>query len=175
MIHIENLTKYYKDFCAVDQINFDIKKGVVLDPFCGVGTTNLACKEKGLDSIGFELSPLALFAAKVKTSDYDIEKLRETLRTIKKIKFQKPDRSWVPSNVRRYFNTHTLDDILLFRNFVESIEDKSTKNLFRLGLISSTTRCSYMYKDGSVVKFRKHPIPRSRQPTPPCPAPRERV
>lgn len=30
MIHIENLTKYYKDFCAVDQISFDIKKGEIL-------------------------------------------------------------------------------------------------------------------------------------------------
>ena len=46
-------------------------KGTVLDPFCGVGTTNLACREKGIDSVGFELSPLALFAAKAKTSDYD--------------------------------------------------------------------------------------------------------
>ena len=30
MIHVENLTKYYSDFCAVDQINFDIKKGEIL-------------------------------------------------------------------------------------------------------------------------------------------------
>lgn len=30
MIHIENLTKYYKDFCAVDQISVDIHKGEVL-------------------------------------------------------------------------------------------------------------------------------------------------
>jgi len=30
MIHIENLTKYYNDFCAVDQISFDIKKGEIL-------------------------------------------------------------------------------------------------------------------------------------------------
>ncbi|MEE8431109.1 MAG: ATP-binding cassette domain-containing protein [Candidatus Desulfatibia sp.] len=30
MIHIENLTKQYKDICAVDQINFDIHKGEVL-------------------------------------------------------------------------------------------------------------------------------------------------
>ena len=30
MIHIEKLTKYYKDFCAVDQISFDIKKGEIL-------------------------------------------------------------------------------------------------------------------------------------------------
>ena len=30
MIHVENLTKYYNDFCAVDQINLDIQKGEIL-------------------------------------------------------------------------------------------------------------------------------------------------
>jgi ABC-2 type transport system ATP-binding protein len=30
MIHVENLTKYYKDLCAVDQISFDIQKGEIL-------------------------------------------------------------------------------------------------------------------------------------------------
>ncbi|NIO21838.1 MAG: hypothetical protein GTN76_14190 [Candidatus Aenigmarchaeota archaeon] len=142
---------------------FSAKKGLVLDPFCGVGTTNLACKERGLNSIGFELSPLALFAAKVKIMDYDITKLKDTLKTIKKIKFRKFDRSWIPSNVRRYFNTHTLDDILLFKGLVEDLEDNLTKDFFRLGLISSATRCSYMYKDGSVVKRRVHPIPPFRK------------
>ena len=29
MIQVENLTKYYDDVCAVDQINFDIQKGEV--------------------------------------------------------------------------------------------------------------------------------------------------
>ncbi len=159
---------YYKEgfsrdlvFKLIDMLK--IKGGTVLDPFCGVGTTNLACKEKGMDSIGFELSPLALFAAKVKTRDYDIPTVKDTLKTIKKIKFRKLDRSWIPGNIRRYFNTHTLDDILLFRNFVEGIEDNQVKDFFRLGLVSSATRCSYMYKDGSVVKIRKHPIPPFRK------------
>lgn len=30
MIHVENLTKYYNDFCAVDQINLDIQGGEIL-------------------------------------------------------------------------------------------------------------------------------------------------
>jgi ABC-2 type transport system ATP-binding protein len=30
MIHVENLTKYYNEFCAVDQISVDIHKGEVL-------------------------------------------------------------------------------------------------------------------------------------------------
>ena len=30
MIHVENLTKYYKDLCAVDQINLNIQKGGIV-------------------------------------------------------------------------------------------------------------------------------------------------
>jgi ABC-2 type transport system ATP-binding protein len=30
MIHAENLTKYYNDFCAVDGINFEIEKGEII-------------------------------------------------------------------------------------------------------------------------------------------------
>ena len=30
MIHVENLTKYYEDFCAVDQISLDIRKGEIV-------------------------------------------------------------------------------------------------------------------------------------------------
>ncbi len=30
MIHVENLTKYYDDFCAVDQINLDVQKGEII-------------------------------------------------------------------------------------------------------------------------------------------------
>ena len=30
MIHVENLTKYFKDLCAVDRINFDVQKGEIL-------------------------------------------------------------------------------------------------------------------------------------------------
>jgi len=30
MIHVENLTKYYSDFCAVDQISLDIEKGGIV-------------------------------------------------------------------------------------------------------------------------------------------------
>ena len=30
MIHVENLSKYYGDFCAVDQISFDIERGEIV-------------------------------------------------------------------------------------------------------------------------------------------------
>jgi hypothetical protein len=41
---------------------------VILDPFCGTGTTLVECKKLGIDSIGIEANPMPCFASRVKTS-----------------------------------------------------------------------------------------------------------
>ena len=40
---------------------------VVLDPFCGTGTTLVECKKLGIESVGIESNPMAFFASSVKT------------------------------------------------------------------------------------------------------------
>jgi SAM-dependent methyltransferase len=40
--------------------------GTVLDPFCGVGTTLIEANERGHDSVGFDINPYAVFAARTK-------------------------------------------------------------------------------------------------------------
>ena len=40
---------------------------VVLDPFCGTGTTIVECLKLGIPSIGIEANPMAYFASRVKT------------------------------------------------------------------------------------------------------------
>lgn len=42
------------------------KEDVVLDPFCGTGTTNVECKKHGIPSIGIEANPIACFASSAK-------------------------------------------------------------------------------------------------------------
>ncbi len=41
---------------------------VVLDPFCGTGTTLVECKKNGIASVGLEANPVVHFVASVKTS-----------------------------------------------------------------------------------------------------------
>jgi hypothetical protein len=41
---------------------------VVLDPFCGTGTTVVECQKRGIMGVGIEGNPMAHFAATVKTS-----------------------------------------------------------------------------------------------------------
>jgi ABC-2 type transport system ATP-binding protein len=66
MIHVENLTKYYKDLCAVDQITFDIPKGEIL----GLLGPNGAGKTTTLRMLTGFLRPSS---GNVRVKDFDIE------------------------------------------------------------------------------------------------------
>ena len=52
---------------------FGIRRGqLILDPFCGTGTTLVEAKKLGIGSVGVEANAMAHFAASVKT-DWDVE------------------------------------------------------------------------------------------------------
>lgn len=63
---------------------FSLRKGdVLLDPFCGCGTTLVEGKLSGLKTVGVEANPFAHFASKVKTSwEVDASELLDDARDI---------------------------------------------------------------------------------------------
>lgn len=66
MIHVENLTKYFRDLCAVDRINFDVPKGEIL----GLLGPNGAGKTTTLRMLTGFLQPTA---GNIRVKDYTIE------------------------------------------------------------------------------------------------------
>lgn len=79
----------YSDQIILDFIEeWDITQDdLLLDPFNGTGTTTLAAKQQGIDSIGMDASPIAVLAGKCKTTwDIDLDEFQrrhhELLQTI---------------------------------------------------------------------------------------------
>ncbi len=66
MIHVENLTKNYKELCAVDRINFDVQKGEIL----GLLGPNGAGKTTTLRMLTGFLRPTA---GSIRVKEYNIE------------------------------------------------------------------------------------------------------
>lgn len=157
---------YFKEGFARDKTFnliklFGLRRGDwVLDPYCGSGTTLLACKEKDINSIGIDLLPIAVLASRVKTGEYNTEELRKEAKTIFEKKFEKIPFSFPFS---RFFNKHVLEDIMLFKRETDRIENEKTRAFFLLALINSAMKASWLWKDGNVLKVKKHPLPPFRK------------
>ncbi|MBU3896830.1 MAG: site-specific DNA-methyltransferase [Nanoarchaeota archaeon] len=151
---------YSKAFVELMIKKFNIQKNhVVLDPFCGIGTTNLTCKQNGIKSIGFDVSPLCTFVSRVKTTDYDLEDLEKKVKQILGLKFEKPE--YLPKDewLRRSFNRYVLEDIMFYKKNIFQIDDGKAMHFLLLGLMDSAMSCSYAYKDGALVRIQKKHVP----------------
>jgi len=160
---------YYKEGFSAELVfrlldMFGIKPGqTVLDPFCGCGTTLLACKQRAVNAVGFDVMPIAVFASSVKTRDYDTNKLEEAIRPLLAHKFERPAAAAAPPIVKKCFSKYALEDLIFFRSLINKIEDEDTRDFLLLGLVNAAMKVSWAWKDGGVIKVKKHPSPPLRK------------
>lgn len=150
---------FSRDFVLLMIKKFKLREGSwVLDPFMGVGTTQLVCKEVGINSIGIEVNPLFYFIANAKILDYDVESLKNWATELFKCKFERPSLANIPPIIKRAFNRYNLEDIIFFREKIgEIVKDDAAKAFFLLALMRAASKVTYAYKDGAVIKFVEKP------------------
>ncbi|HIH16093.1 MAG TPA: hypothetical protein HA252_01675 [Candidatus Diapherotrites archaeon] len=155
---------YYKEGFSRGLVDYCIDRyrmeEPVLDPFCGSGTTLLACKQRGLMSVGIDVSPLALLAARAKTHAYDLEGLRNAVLELKKLKPEfkgnPPKQDWV----RKLFYAKTLENILFYKERIEEMKDELIRDFLLLGLVDTAGRVANAVKaGGSLRREKKPPLP----------------
>lgn len=85
-----------------DYINrFEIGAGsVVLDPFCGTGTTVVECKKLGIEGIGIEANPMPCFASRVKL-DWSVRpnRLLQHAQEIADVALERLEHQGLPENI----------------------------------------------------------------------------
>ena len=136
------------------------KDHFILDPFCGVGTTNLTAIDMGYKTVGFDINPMAILATKAKTHCYTKDEILLISKYIES--FQLPSsRVEIKAGkvIQTSFTEDVLDILLKIRYFVETIENEFVQALFRLALISIIDKCSLKVKDGNGLKFKKNYVP----------------
>jgi len=156
---------YYKEGFSRDLVMYLLKTFKpsrdewVLDPFCGAGTTQLSCLESGVNSVGFDVNPVSVFASRVKTQSYDVEELDRELDRILKAKYTRPRVKTRLPIIKRAFPPRLLEQVAFFRDMVLTCKQKEVREFMMLGLMNVAIKCSYLWKDGAVLKIRKKPVP----------------
>jgi DNA modification methylase len=146
---------FSRDFVTLMFDWLNVKPGKwVLDPFCGSGTTLLSSKEAGINAVGVDASPLAVFVTQVKAADYNVDELKEAAKDFFSKKFRKYDVKGLSLLVRRSFSRYSLEDIIFFREEIREIPDLKIRNFFTLALMNTANEVTYAYKDGAVIKIR---------------------
>ena len=117
MIQVDNLTKYYHDLCAVNQISFEIQKGEIL----GLLGPNGAGKTTTLRMLTGFLQPSA---GSIRVKDYDID--RHPLE-IKKIL------GYLPESAPLYHDMLVFDYLNYVADIRQIDKDQKTDRIRELG------------------------------------------
>ena len=132
-------------------------KGVVLDPFCGVGTTLVEAVLLGHSAVGFEINPYAVLACRLKlqASRINVDRLRDEISRFQDFYSNAIARGYTPNSTSpigfktrsEFYSPKVLRKVLILHDFIATIEDPCLQDLFRLAFASTMVRYSnYSYE-----------------------------
>jgi DNA modification methylase len=148
---------YSSDLVSFLLTSFKLKKNSwVLDPFCGGGTTLLTCKEKGINSKGYDILPFASFLTNVKVRNYNPEILKDIFTEIKRTKktatvSDLPDLSIIP----KAFPMPVIAQLLFLKSAIQSVcdDNDNARDFFMLGLLGILESVSNTSKTGGFLRI----------------------
>jgi hypothetical protein len=129
----------------------------ILDPFAGAGTTLLAAREKGIRACGYDLSPLAVLASHVKTTNYKTSRLEkawfELSRNLAPLKLNGLSRDY-PSLVKGALPGKLLSGFDSISSTITKLScSPSERDFFRLALLSTLPAYSRAVATGGWLKW----------------------
>ncbi|HKS28207.1 MAG TPA: DNA methyltransferase [Pyrinomonadaceae bacterium] len=132
------LGKYIPQLVEIFLRKYFHKGQIVLDPFCGSGTTLVQANELGINSIGYDVSAFNVLLCRVKTAEYDLIKARkEVLDILEKVRlatqkdngnlsFWDAPRGEVAGSteenqyLKKWFAPEALNELITYRNLIDN-------------------------------------------------------
>jgi hypothetical protein len=111
---------------------------VVLDPFCGTGTTALVCAERGIESDTIDINPFLIWLTRTKTHFYKADEI-ETFTEVSNLVVEKmlaaeEQVAWVPPlhQIEKWWDEQTLGVLSRARSAINCLEKSVSENVVNL-------------------------------------------
>ena len=147
---------YSKDLVEYLISEFKLSKGSwVLDPFCGSGTTLLACKYNEINSLGYDILPFSVYITNVKLRDYEYNELSDNLNFICAVPNSSNHQLTLPDIpiVSKAFSPSIIDELLQLKYKIEKIDNIKIKAFFNSGLLRILESVSNTAKSGGFLRL----------------------
>lgn len=129
----------------ISRTHFSKNDDIVLDPFCGSGTTLVEARLNGRNSFGVDVNPLARLLTKVKTTTLEVEKLQPLFDKIMKDAIVNEANEKLPTfpDVDYWFSHDAQCRLMAIRESVRSIKETDYRDFFDVCFSAIVRRCSY--------------------------------
>ena len=131
--------------------------GTLLDPFSGSGTTLLAARQSGLDSVGIEVNPISVLVSESENEVYSSEDVSDLSATIEHLKHLRRKKKLFTSSyplAEKMFNEEILSALIQIRTEIDTIGNQKIRRLSIVAWLSAIDEVSDVKKEGNGLKYR---------------------
>lgn len=136
------------------------KNGTLADNFSGSGTTLLTARQRGLLSVGFDLSPLAIAVARAKVTSYKTGQLNRAMEGI--LAQQTAEVPQIPARLSKAFTKEELSELYKLLVPIVALSNATTRRFFLVALLWTARMFSRAVPDGGWFRWKEWPD-RSRE------------
>ena len=133
---------------------------IVFDPFCGTGTTLLAAREAGVQSLGLDMMPLSAFISRGKVLNYSPEKTACDFEHIFPMKQYDFGFETAEPYLQKCFPPEELTKLLHLRYTISQMPDPE-RSFFAIALLNILKPISFTKNDGAFLRFTTDVVPKS--------------
>jgi len=122
--------------------NFSSKKNIIFDPFMGSGVVAGECLISERNFIGYDINPLAVLIAKVRTTPI---KLQVLLRNLEEILNKTNLKKYEPIeffNIHYWFDEKVINELSKIRQAIFEIEESEVRDFFKVAFSETVKKVS---------------------------------
>jgi len=129
-------------------------KKLILDPFCGSGTTLLVAAENNIKAIGMDCNPMAVLISNAKCCKFNRQDLEDAEKLLKEVNVLQPfsnggniDLTVNSDRIKYWFHSKVVEDLFLLRDTILKCRNEKVKNLALVVYAVTLRACSYAQND----------------------------
>lgn len=129
------------------------KDEIIVDPFCGSGTTNVVASAEGYLTLGLDVNPMSAYITNAKLIEYSKEEINNAVMHSWSIVNNASDTVLEKySEIKKYFPEENYSSLCSIKEYIDALEEGNEKIILTVAFLSIILPSSNRKRDGNGLK-----------------------